>query len=158
MTIVDKSNVSCLPVQSHAFVSNNLEETTSPECFRVSLSLDLEHIQGQQGNFTNTNKTNDEKWWERAINDRLCCTPIRLVTVLPASSCVHHGLAGLFTERRGEHGLVVVVQEIIDKRLTTKLVHTLSDLVTSCESKTREEWGILLQDGCVRSILYSTIS
>lgn len=86
-------------------------------------------------------------------HSRLCC---RLsANVLPASSCVHHGLAGLFTECRCEHWLVVVVQEIVDKRLTTKLVDTLSNLVPSSKSKTREEWSILLQGCRIDSILYN---
>jgi hypothetical protein len=58
---------------------------------------------------------------------------------------MHHSFAGLITKRRGEYGLVVVVQEVIDKRLTTKFVNTLGNLVTSSKPKTREEGGILFE-------------
>lgn len=71
----------------------------------------------------------------------------------PASSSVHNGLASLLTKERGESALVMSVEVILDKRLTTKLVHTLSDLVASSKAKTREKGGILLHEGFVGSIL-----
>lgn len=37
----------------------------------------------------------------------------------------------------------MVVQKVIDKRLSTKFVNTLGDLITSSESETREKGGIL---------------
>lgn len=76
----------------------------------------------------------------------------------PASSSVHNGLASLLTKERGESALVMSVEVILDKRLTTKLVHTLSDLVSSSKTKTREKGSIFLHEGFVGSILIHSSS
>lgn len=43
-------------VQAKALVGNNLEDATAAEGLGVRLALDLEHIEGQQDDFTNTNQ------------------------------------------------------------------------------------------------------
>jgi hypothetical protein len=66
---------------------------------------------------------------------------------------MHHGLASLFSKGRSEHCLVAVVQKVIDKGLTAKLVNTLSNLVASSESQTREKRGVLSESCGIGSIL-----
>lgn len=66
---------------------------------------------------------------------------------------MHNRLARLLTKHRGEFSLVVLVQIVLDERLTTELVDTLSDLVTSSKSKTREKRSVLLQERLSSSVL-----
>lgn len=66
---------------------------------------------------------------------------------------MHDGLASLFTESIDKEILVVVVEVILDKRLTTELVNTLSNLVTSGETKTREKGSVFLEERGGSSIL-----
>jgi hypothetical protein len=44
-------------VKSHTLIGNNLEETTATEGLGVRLALDLEHVEGKQDNFTDTDYT-----------------------------------------------------------------------------------------------------
>ena len=46
------------PVQTEPFVGNYLKETSSPECIRVCLALDLENVKREKNNFSNTNHAN----------------------------------------------------------------------------------------------------
>lgn len=71
---------------------------------------------------------------------------------------MHNSLASLFTKKWSESALVMGVKVILNKRLTTKLVHTLSNLVASSKSKTREKGSILLQESFIGSILSQYIS
>lgn len=66
---------------------------------------------------------------------------------------MHDGLAGLLAKDRVELLLVVAVQELIDKGLTTKLVDALGDLVSGSESETGEQRGVLLKEGGVSGVL-----
>jgi hypothetical protein len=44
-------------VQTETLIGNNLEDTTATESLRVCLTLDLEDIERQENNLTNTNQT-----------------------------------------------------------------------------------------------------
>jgi hypothetical protein len=44
-------------VKSHTLVGNNLEEATAAESLGVRLTLDLQDIQGEENDFTNTDQT-----------------------------------------------------------------------------------------------------
>lgn len=115
-----------LPVQAHSFVSNNLHNTTTTESLGVCLTLDLEDIQGQESNLSDSDKG--------------------------TSRGVHDGLSGLLSKDVVELVLVVAIQELVDEGLTTKLVNTLHDLVSSGKAKTGEQGSILLQEGSIGGI------
>lgn len=66
---------------------------------------------------------------------------------------MHNCLARLLTKSRGESTLVVLVQVVLDERLTTELVDTLGDLVTSSKAETREKRSVLLEERLRGSIL-----
>lgn len=48
-------------VQAKALISDNLEDTTAPESLGVCLALDLEDIQRQQNDLTNTDQTRERQ-------------------------------------------------------------------------------------------------
>lgn len=66
--------------------------------------------------------------------------------IIPSSSGVHDGLAGLLAKGILEVGAIVLGQEITSNGLTTVLVDSLEDLVTGGISQTREERNELLSD------------
>lgn len=66
---------------------------------------------------------------------------------------MHDGLSGLLSKNVVELVLVVAVQELVDEGLTTELVDALHDLVSSSETKTREQGSVLLEEGGVGGIL-----
>lgn len=45
-----------LPVQAHAFILDDGEETTATESFRVGLALNLQDVERQKSNFTNSDQ------------------------------------------------------------------------------------------------------
>ena len=92
-------------VEAKALVGNNLEEATSPEGLRVGLTLDLEHVQRQKDNLSNTNH----------------------------GTCgrVHDGLAVALSECAVEAVTVVLGKVVADERLTAELVDSLEDLLLS---------------------------
>lgn len=46
-----------LPVETHALVLDNGQETTATEGLRVGLTLDLQNIERQKSNLTDTDQT-----------------------------------------------------------------------------------------------------
>jgi hypothetical protein len=92
-------------VEAETLVGNNLEETASPESLGVGLTLDLEHVQRQKDNLSNTNH----------------------------GTCgrVHDGLAGALSECAVEAVAVVLGKIVADERLTTELVDSLKHLLLS---------------------------
>jgi hypothetical protein len=54
---VSSSSPSPASVQAEALVGNNLQDSTATESLGVGLALDLEDIEGQQDDFTDTNQT-----------------------------------------------------------------------------------------------------
>ncbi|KAH3668201.1 hypothetical protein OGAPHI_001955 [Ogataea philodendri] len=100
-------------VQSQSLVLQDLDKTSTLESLGVCLSLDLQDIQWQQHNFTNTDQR--------------------------TSSSRKKGLTGLGAESVLVSGSKVGSQELIGEWLTSVLVHSLQDLVTSSVSKTREQ-------------------
>jgi hypothetical protein len=96
-------------VEAKALVGNNLEETASPEGLRVGLTLDLEHVQWQKDNLSNTNH----------------------------GTCgrVHDGFAGALSERAVEAVAVVLGEVVADERLAAKLVDSLENLLPSVSDR-----------------------
>jgi hypothetical protein len=105
-------------VQAETLVLDNLEHTTAAESLGVRLTLDLEHIQGQQDDLADTDQT--------------------------TSSGVHDGLSGLLAEHVLELGAVVLTEEVPGNGLTTVLVYPLQNLVSGGVSQTGEEGDELL--------------
>jgi hypothetical protein len=92
-------------VKSETLVSDNPEQSSSPESLWVCLSLDLEHIQRQKNDFTNTNDRTSGR-----VHDRLAVT---------LAECAVKATA-------------VVLREVVpDKWLAAKLVYSLEHLVWS---------------------------
>jgi hypothetical protein len=100
-------------VETEALVSNDSDNTTSTESLWVCLSLDLEDIEWEEDNFTNTNDG--------------------------SSQGVHHGLASLGAEGGIEGGAMVGGEVIADEWLTTVLVDSLKDLIR-CEKWNVKRW------------------
>lgn len=82
------------------------------------MTLDLEHIQGQQDDLADTDQT--------------------------TSSGVHDGLSGLLAEYVLELGAVVLAEEVPGNGLATVLVYPLQNLVSGGVSQTGEEGDELL--------------
>lgn len=53
---------------------------------------------------------------------------------LPACRCMHHRLSRLFTKNGSESVFMMVDHVIFNKRLATKLVHTLGYFIPCCKT------------------------
>jgi hypothetical protein len=93
------------PVQPKSFITNDPHQSTAPEGLWVGLSLDLENVQRQQHNLTDS-------------NDGAC-------------SCVHNSLAVTLAKCAVEASAVVRCQILPDEGLAAELVHSLEDLLLS---------------------------
>jgi hypothetical protein len=114
-------------VQAEALIGNNPHDTTATERLRVCLSLDLEHVEREQDDLTNTNDA--------------------------ASSGVHDSLAVAGTEGAVEGAAVVLGQVVAHERLTTVLVNALEDLVCCSVAETGEECEVASTNGLVGVVL-----
>ena len=114
-------------VETEALVLDDAQNTTTTESLRVGLTLDLENIEREDDNLTNT---------DQAIR----CQPSLLhklrTQYSPAGGGVHNSLAGTLAESAVERVAVVLRQVVANEWLTTVLVHTLQDLdrYQSCSS------------------------
>ena len=89
-------------VQTEALVGDDPEQSTSTESLGVGLALDLEHVERQQDDLTDTNQG--------------------------TGGCVHDGLAIALAERLVEDVTVVPGEVVASERLSTVLVDALEDL------------------------------
>lgn len=94
-------------VQTEALVGNDPEQSTSPERLRVGLTLDLEDVERQQDNLTNTDQR--------------------------TSTRVHDGLAVALAECLVEEFAVVPREVVAGEGLSTVLVDALEDLQSSSD-------------------------
>lgn len=109
-------------VQTHTLILDNLEQTAAAEGLGVSLTLNLQDVQGKEDNFSNADQTSH-------IISLKCISPNGPSERLsPASSCVHDGLASSLSESIVESGTVVLSKVVTGKGLTTVLVNSLEDL------------------------------
>ena len=93
------------PVQAEALVLNDLEHTAAAEGLGVGLALDLEHVEREEDDLADADKT--------------------------ARSRVHDGLARLLAEGALKVLAVVGVEVVARHGLATVLVHALQHLVAS---------------------------
>jgi hypothetical protein len=107
-------------VETEALVGNNLEETTALESLWVRLTLDLEHVQWEEDNLSDTDQG--------------------------TGSSGHDGLSGTFAECVLESSGMVVGEVVTGERLSTILVNTLENLVAGSVTKTGEEREELLSE------------
>jgi len=114
-------------VQVEALVTDNLEDTTALEGLWVCLTLDLQHVEGEEDNLSNTDKA--------------------------ASGRVHDSLARLFAERALKVLAVVLPQVVARDGLTAIFVDTLENLVASGIPQTGEKRKELARSGCVCLVL-----
>lgn len=89
-------------IQAHTLVLDDSEQTTATESLRVGLAFDLQDVQWQENDLTDTDQT--------------------------TSSGVHDGLAGLLSKGIVEFGAVVFGEVVTGERLATVLVYSLKDL------------------------------
>lgn len=132
------------PVQTHTLIGDNLDEATTAEGLGVRLTLNLQDVQRQQDDLTNTDQTRvrdrSATWGYRVYfkeNDRS-----------PASSGVHNSLAITLSEGVVKLVAVLLSQEVTGERLTTILVDTLEDLscsqiVSALRSQSRGSYSSL---------------
>lgn len=114
-------------VQSHTLIGNDLEKTTALESLWVGLTLDLQDVQWEEDNLSNTDQR--------------------------TSSGGHDGLSGTLTESILEGSSVVVGKVIASEWLTTVLIDTLENLVTGGVTESGEEGEELLSGGGVGVVL-----
>lgn len=72
------------PVETHALIRNDLEETTATEGLGVCLTLNLQNVQREEDDLTNTDQTRTQKL---ATCITKITNPIR-ITHLPAVACI----------------------------------------------------------------------
>jgi hypothetical protein len=114
------SGPACTTVEPHTFISNDAEEASITECFRVCLAFDLEDVQGKEDDFADTDHRAG-----RCIEDRLSCA---------------------FAEGLIEVLRVVEREVIANEGLTAVLVYSLEDFVAGGIAETGEEGGELSSD------------
>lgn len=128
-------------VETESLILDDLKDTTALESLGVCLTLDLEDVERQQHNLTNTDQAISQTGQHRphiADHDPTKKNVPRGANS-PASSRVHDSLASLLSERRFEVLAIVLSQVIAGDGLTAILVDSLEDLVPSGVPKTWEE-------------------
>ena len=110
---VSSSGPAPTSVQVDIFVGQDTQEAARSERFRVGLTLDLEHIQWQKNDLSDSG--------QRTGSGR------------------HDGFARTFTEQRFKLLLVIGSEVIVKVRLSSKLVDSLQHFVASSVSETWKE-------------------
>lgn len=110
-------------VQTHTLLLDDLEEASALESLGVSLSLDLEDIEGQENNLSNTDQG--------------------------TGGGRQKSLSGLLAEGLLVGGAPGLGQVLVDEGLATVLVNSLQNLVAGGVSQTGEQGSESLADGGV---------
>ena len=138
-------------VETEALILDDREHTTATEGLGVRLTLDLQHVQGEEDDLADADKT--------VVRGQPCSVAaFRAAKCSPSRRRVHDGLARLLAKSILKVLAVVSPEEVARHRLAAVLVHALEDLVPGRIPQPREERhelpprrrrGLVLEDDLV---------
>lgn len=119
---VTGSSPASATVKSHTLIRDDLEQTTATEGFGVCLALNLQNIEREKDNLSDTNQTNFP------TVSAVACDKTTVLMFLPSSSSVHNRLASSLSKSIVKFGAVVLSQVVSREWLATILVDSLHNL------------------------------